>query len=188
MALQVEMLSPVQIGDEYVVPRSSKGLRKTWGSHYPGIWIDLQDNHPWWHISTDTIFKITGLYKKRGTQIWVPIWVNADIHGWMRLQDIIGCTVKTRGTPTQELNKPPLIPLELPTLKPHMEVFDAIKKLPATVLSWESNRLPTPEHMACVTLQSPVGKQYQRWLSDLRQVNELPPEDTEDPIPLDTST
>lgn len=158
-------------GDKLLVPNASKANRALWARAQMPVWdapVPLTSqtlNAPWWLLQKNQVLDVLARPSRQAGSIWVPIaFKDGECQGWILSEHAYACGRHraTKQPPPAQRIKPQ--PVRVSDLRPGV-VLEYNHEM-AVVISWRTDRLPTPDQLACVSIEQVDGKK-EVWLTQL---------------------
>ena len=155
-----------------MVPPASKHRRTLWVRAQMPAWDTPKDmnfeaaSQPWWLFQKGQVLTVLARPSRQYDHIWVPVsFKQGECTGWILGEHAYACPRHRiqKSPPAPAMQKPR--PARLSDLRPGV-VLEYQKEM-AIVVSWSSNKLPTPKELACVRIEQPDGIK-DVWLTQLQ--------------------
>lgn len=159
-------------GDSLLVPPASKNRRTLWARAQMPAWdapkpMDFDAaSQPWWLFQKGQVLTVLSRPSKHFGQVWVEVsFKEGECTGWILGDHAYACprhraSKKAKAAPVQKPR-----PARLSDLRPGV-VFEHNKDM-AIVVSWSTDKLPTPKELACVKIEQTDGVR-EVWLTQLQ--------------------
>jgi len=129
------------------------------------LYNDIKSKEPWFLIPKNTILYITGRPQKKDITSWIPVKLELDDTPlWIKKEHAILCQHKPAQCNENTKQKNHQLKYE------QLEV-GALCQTPnglASIVTWDENALPTPEHIARVQVEE-LNKKHWYWLTQLME-------------------
>lgn len=158
-------------GDKLLVPNASKKNRALWARAQMPAWdspVALSFkalNEPWWLLQKNQVLTVLARPSRQEGSIWVPVsFKEGECRGWILSEHAYVCPRHRATKPI--LPSPPLKPQPARISDLREGVVLEYNKEMALVVSWRTDRLPTPSELACVKIEQAGGIKTV-WLTQL---------------------